>query len=65
MMSMAKTKITNVEREAFIFKSEDRMIVLRTSERLNSLGEEKTYYVEFDEYESAWFVSELEDLEDF
>lgn len=63
MLSMAKTNY--VEREAFIFKSEDRTVVMRTAERLNELGEEKTYYVDYDKYENAWYVTELEDLEDF
>lgn len=63
MMSLTKTNY--VEREAFIFRDKDRTIVLRTAERLNGLGEEKTYYVEYDKYDDVWFVSELEDLEDF
>ena len=63
MMPMTKTDY--VEREAFVFESKDRTIVLRTAERLNGLGEEKTFYVEYDKFKDAWYVSELEDLEDF
>ena len=49
-------------REPFVFESEDRTLVVRTMERLNSISEDKTYSIDFED--GKWYVHEVEDEDD-